>query len=46
MTWLVLTDDQVIAELRERCRSERLAQNIPQGALAERAGLSLSLIHI
>ena len=40
MTWLVLTDDQVIDELRERCRSERLAQNLSQGDLAERAGLS------
>jgi len=44
MTWLVLTDDQVINELRERCRSERLAQNLSQGALAERAGLSRATV--
>ena len=44
MTWLVLTDDQVIDELRGRCRTERLAQNLSQGALAERAGLSRDTI--
>lgn len=44
MNWLFLTDDAVIAELRERCRSERLLQNMTQEDLATRAGLGINTI--
>ena len=40
MDWLFLTDDGVIDELRVRCRRERLAQNLSQADLAERAGIN------
>lgn len=44
MDWLFLTDDAVSAELRERCRRERLAQNMTQADLAERAGLGINTV--
>ena len=44
MEWLFLTDEVVIAELRERCRRERLLQNMTQHDLAERAGLGINTI--
>lgn len=40
MDWLFLTDDGVIDELRGRCRRERLAQNLSQAEVAERAGIN------
>lgn len=44
MDWLFLTDDVVIAELKERCRRERLAQNMTQQDLAKRAGLGINTV--
>lgn len=44
MDWQFLTDDAIIAELRQRCRRERLAQNTTQGELADRAGLGISTV--
>jgi len=44
MDWLFLTDEVIIAELRERCRRERLLQNMTQHDLAERAGLGINTI--
>ena len=44
MNWLVLTDERVVEELRERCRLERLSRNIRQVDLAERAGVSITTL--
>ena len=44
MDWLVLTDDRIVDQLRERCRRERLNQNIRQVDLAERAGISVTTL--
>jgi transcriptional regulator with XRE-family HTH domain len=44
MDWLFLTDDVVIAELRQRCRRERLLQNMTQQDLAERSGVGINTV--
>lgn len=44
MKWLFLTDDAIITELRERCRRERLIQNLTQGDVAQRAGLGTATV--
>lgn len=44
MDWLFLTDEAIIVELQERCRQERLAQNMTQDELAKRAGLGINTI--
>ena len=41
---MFLTDGVVITTLRERCRSERLAQNMTQQQLAQRAGLGINTV--
>lgn len=42
--WLFLTDEAIIEQLRERCRRERLLQNITQEDLAQRAGLGINTV--
>ena len=44
MDWLFVTDDAIIEELRERCRRERLVQNLTQADVAERAGLGTATV--
>lgn len=44
MDWILRTDDEVVAALRERCRRERLRQNITQDELADRAGLGVATV--
>ena len=44
MDWLFLTDHAISEQLRERCRRERLLQNITQEDLAERAGLGVNTV--
>ena len=39
-----MTDDAVIDALRERCRRERLTQNMTQQDLADRAGLGITTV--
>lgn len=44
MAWIGLTDQMIIAELRRRCRAERLIQNVTQQDLADRAGLGINTV--
>jgi len=39
--WILKSDDEMVGELSERCRSIRLSQNMTQQEAAERAGIPL-----